>query len=65
MVRTASGGFAVFLEDYLEKVRREQETERFGGSAESARSGQAPGAAGSRPVRPPPVRLSGFFGSGM
>lgn len=65
MVRTASNGFAVFLEGYLEKARREQETEKLGGSAESARSEQAPGTAGSRPVRPPPVRLSGFFGSGM
>lgn len=65
MVRTASIGFSTFVEGYLEKVRQEQEADRFGGSAEGAGSKQAPGTAGSRPVRPPPVRVSGFFGSGM
>ena len=66
MVRTASNGFSTFLEGYLEKVRLEQEeAERLGDSAESAGAKQGPGAAGSRPVRPPPLRLSGFFGSGM
>lgn len=66
MVRTASNGFSTFLERQFEKVRLEQEeAERLSGSAESAGSKQAPGAAGSRPVRPPPLRLSGFFGSGM
>jgi hypothetical protein len=65
MVRTASNGFSTFLEGCLEKVRLEQEAERLGGSAEGAGAEQAPGAAGSRPVRRPPLRLSGFFGSGM
>lgn len=65
MVRTASSGFSTFLEGYLEKARLDQEAERTDRFAESARPKQAPGAAGSRPVRPPPLRLSGFFGSGM
>ncbi|HEU0079015.1 MAG TPA: hypothetical protein VFQ76_15285 [Longimicrobiaceae bacterium] len=66
MVRTASNGFSTFLEGCLEKVRLEQETERrLDGLVESAGSKQAPGAAGSRPVRRPPLRLCGFFGSGM
>lgn len=65
MVRTASNGFSTFLERQLEKVRLEQEAERLDGSAEGAGAKQAPGAPGSRPVERPPLRLSGFFGSGM
>ena len=66
MVRTASNGFAAFLEIGLEKARREQETARLDGLAEGSVAERTPGAPASRPVRrPPPLRLSGFFGSGM
>ena len=66
MVRTASNGFATFLERQLEKARLEQEAARLDGFAGGAGETRAPVAPGSRPVRrPPPLRLSGFFGSGM
>lgn len=66
MVRTASNGLAAFLGIGFEKARREQETERLDGLAEGAGAARTPEAPGSRPVRrPPPLRLSGFFGSGM
>ncbi len=66
MVRTVSNGFSTFLERQLEKTRLEQEAARLDGFAEGAGVAQTANAAGSRPVRrPPPLRLSGFFGSGM
>lgn len=65
MVRTVSDGFSTFLERQLEKARLEQEAaERLDGFAEGAGE-RTPGAPASRPVRRPPMRLSGFFGSGM
>ncbi|MEW5931150.1 MAG: hypothetical protein AB1941_27110 [Gemmatimonadota bacterium] len=67
MVHTVSDGFSTFLERQLEKARLEQEVaERLDGFAEGDGETRTPGAPASRPVRrPPPLRLSGFFGSGM
>jgi hypothetical protein len=65
MVRTVSNGFSTFLERQLEKARQEQEAARLGGLLEGAGETRTPAAPGSRPVRRPPMRLSGFFGSGM
>jgi hypothetical protein len=64
MVRTASSGFVAFLEIGLEKARREQETARLDDVPDGAAK-RAVGAAGSRPVRRPPPRLTGLFGSGL
>jgi hypothetical protein len=65
MVRAASSGFVAFLEIGLEKARREQETARLDGFPEGAAAERTVDAAGSRPVRRPPPRLTGLFGSGM
>jgi hypothetical protein len=65
MVRAASSGFVAFLEIGLEKARREQETARLDDVPDGAAAERAVDAAGSRPVRRPPPRLTGLFGSGM
>lgn len=64
MVRAASNGFVAFLEIGLEKARREGEAEGLDGFTDGAAAARTPGAPGSRPVRRPPMRLTGFFGSG-
>lgn len=65
MVRTVSNGFSTFLEKQLEKARLEQEAARLDGFAAGAGETRTPAAPASRSVRRPPMRLSGFFGSGM
>lgn len=59
MVRTATHGFSTFLE----KVRQIPEKEERGQTAERVGRSQAPGIRKAAPA-PPPLRLSGFFGSG-